>query len=195
MSDLNLQTLHEVVGGRLRLATLVPRHDERTPVGRIVTDSRQVAAGDVFWALSGTQQDGGSFAEDAYRRGASGVVVASRYVQPAPGCWSLQVEDSLVALGELASWNRQRFGGTVIGVTGSVGKTTTRQMIDAGSGGGPALFVVSDITKLRAYVNVPQNYVPSVKLGAKAQLSVPEYKGKNFTAIVEASAQSVDVAT
>jgi RND family efflux transporter MFP subunit len=73
--------------------------------------------------------------------------------------------------------------------------TDVGALINAGSGGGPALFVVSDITKLRAYVNVPQNYVPSVKLATKAQLSVPEYKGKNFTAIVEASAQSVDVAT
>jgi RND family efflux transporter MFP subunit len=73
--------------------------------------------------------------------------------------------------------------------------TDVGALINAGSGGGPALFVVSDITKLRAYVSVPQNYVPSDKLATKAQLTVPEYKGKNFTAIVEASAQSVDVAT
>jgi RND family efflux transporter MFP subunit len=73
--------------------------------------------------------------------------------------------------------------------------TDVGALINAGSGGGPALFVVSDITKLRAYVSVPQNYVPSVKLGTKAQLSVPEYKSKTFTAVVEASAQSVDVAT
>jgi RND family efflux transporter MFP subunit len=73
--------------------------------------------------------------------------------------------------------------------------TDVGSLINAGSGGGPALFVVSDITKLRAYVNVPQNYVPSIKIGTKAKLSVPEYKGKDFTALVEASAQSVDVAT
>jgi len=71
--------------------------------------------------------------------------------------------------------------------------TDVGALINAGSGGGPALFVVSDITKLRAYINVPQNYVPSIKMGIKAQISVPEYKGRTFAATVEASAQSVDV--
>jgi RND family efflux transporter MFP subunit len=73
--------------------------------------------------------------------------------------------------------------------------TDVGALINAGSGGGPALFVVSDISKLRAYVNVPQNYVPGIKIGTKAKLSVPEYPGKIFPAIVEASAQSVDVAS
>jgi RND family efflux transporter MFP subunit len=68
-------------------------------------------------------------------------------------------------------------------------------LINAGGSGGPALFVVSDISKLRVYVNVPQNYVPSIKIGTKAQLSVPEYPGRTFTATVTASAQSVDVAS
>lgn len=68
-------------------------------------------------------------------------------------------------------------------------------LINAGGSGGPALFVVSDTSKLRVYVNVPQNYVPGIKLGTKAQLSVPEYPGRTFAAIVNASAQSVDVAS
>jgi RND family efflux transporter MFP subunit len=71
--------------------------------------------------------------------------------------------------------------------------TDIGSLINAGSGGGPALFVVSDIAKLRAYVNVPQNYVPSIKMGTKARITVPEYPGRTFTATVEASAQSVDV--
>jgi RND family efflux transporter MFP subunit len=54
---------------------------------------------------------------------------------------------------------------------------------------------VSDTSRLRAYVNVPQNYVPSVKIGTKAQLVVPEYPGKTFLATVEASSQSVEVAS
>ena len=70
-----------------------------------------------------------------------------------------------------------------------------RRADQRGPGGGPALFVVSDTTRLRAYVNVPQNYVPSVKIGTKAQIAVPEYPGKTFTATVEASAQSVDIAS
>lgn len=68
-------------------------------------------------------------------------------------------------------------------------------LINAGASGGPALFVVSDTSKLRVYVNVPQNYVPSIKIGTRAQLSVPEYPGRTFAATVNASAQSVDVAS
>jgi RND family efflux transporter MFP subunit len=73
--------------------------------------------------------------------------------------------------------------------------TDVGALINAGASGGPALFVVSDIKRLRAYVNVPQNYVPSIKIGTKAQLSVPEYPGRFFPAIVDASAQAVDVAS
>jgi RND family efflux transporter MFP subunit len=72
--------------------------------------------------------------------------------------------------------------------------TDVGQLISAGSGG-PPLFVVSDTAKLRVYVNVPQNYVPSIKIGTKAQITVPEYPGKTFTATVEASAQAVDAAS
>ena len=46
--------------------------------------------------------------------------------------------------------------------------TDVGALINAGGGSGPAMFVVSDITKLRVYVNVPQNYVPAIKIGAKA---------------------------
>ena len=77
----------------------------------------------------------------------------------------------------------------------TVRTTDVGALISAGSGGGPALFVVSDTSRLRAYVNVPQYYVPSVKVGTKAQIAVPEYPGKTFTATVEASAQAVDIAS
>jgi len=68
-------------------------------------------------------------------------------------------------------------------------------LINAGGGSGPPLFVVSETSKLRVYVNVPQSYVPSIRIGTKAQIAVPEYPGENFAATVEASAQSVDVAS
>src|SRR6266404_2067147 len=71
--------------------------------------------------------------------------------------------------------------------------TDVGALINAGGGSGPAMFVVSDITKLRVYVNVPQNYVPAVKIGAKAVISMPEYPKRTFAATVEASSQSVDV--
>ncbi len=71
--------------------------------------------------------------------------------------------------------------------------TDVGALINAGQSSGPAMFIVSDIRKLRVYVNVPQSYVPSVPIGSKALISVPEYQTKTFAATVEASAQAVDV--
>ncbi len=71
--------------------------------------------------------------------------------------------------------------------------TDVGALINAGGGSGPAMFVISDISKLRVYVNVPQNYVPSIKIGAKADITMPEYPSRIFAATVEASSQSVDV--
>ncbi|SDS63168.1 efflux RND transporter periplasmic adaptor subunit [Bradyrhizobium canariense] len=71
--------------------------------------------------------------------------------------------------------------------------TDVGALINAGGGSGPAMFVISDIKKLRVYVNVPQTYVPAIKIGAKAVISMPEYPNRTFAATVEASSQSVDV--
>jgi membrane fusion protein (multidrug efflux system) len=71
--------------------------------------------------------------------------------------------------------------------------TDVGALINSGGGSGPPMFVISDIKRLRVYVNVPQSYVPSVRIGAKAVISVPEYKDRTFDATVEASAQAVDV--
>jgi RND family efflux transporter MFP subunit len=68
-------------------------------------------------------------------------------------------------------------------------------LINAGSGKGLELFVVSDIHKLRLYVHVPQNYVAQVTPGTKAQVTVPERPGQTFTATVETTSQSVDPAS
>jgi RND family efflux transporter MFP subunit len=73
--------------------------------------------------------------------------------------------------------------------------TDVGALINAGAGGGAPLFVVSDTSKLRVYVNVPQNYVPSIAIGTNAQITVPEHPGRKFPATVSASAQSVDVAS
>ena len=82
------------------------------------------------------------------------------------------------------------FDGLVTARTTDVGA-----LINAGNGGGPPMFVVSDTSKLRVYVNIPQNYVPQILIGTKAHISVPEYPGRKFSATVEASAQAVDVAS
>src|ERR1700739_1083553 len=71
--------------------------------------------------------------------------------------------------------------------------TDVGALINAGGNAGPAMFVISDIKKLRVYVNVPQSYVPEIKMGAKAVISVPEYQTRTFAGTVEASSQAVDV--
>jgi membrane fusion protein (multidrug efflux system) len=73
--------------------------------------------------------------------------------------------------------------------------TDVGALISAGSSAGLAMFVISDVRKLRVSINVPQNYAPGIKLGAQASITVPEYPGRTFPAMVEASARSVDVAS
>jgi RND family efflux transporter MFP subunit len=68
-------------------------------------------------------------------------------------------------------------------------------LINVGAAGGAQLFMVSETGKLRVYVNVPQNYVPSVPSGTKATIAVPEHPGKTYIGTVEASAQAVDPIT
>jgi RND family efflux transporter MFP subunit len=82
------------------------------------------------------------------------------------------------------------FDGTVTARNTDVGA-----LINVGGGVGQELFVISDTKKLRAYVSVPQNYVPSVPPGTKATLNVPEHADKTYAATVESSAQSVSAAS
>jgi RND family efflux transporter MFP subunit len=71
-------------------------------------------------------------------------------------------------------------------------ETDIGALINVGAAGGSELFVVSDTRKLRVYVNVPQNFVPSVPPGIRADISVPEHPGKTYSGTVEASAQAVN---
>ena len=68
-------------------------------------------------------------------------------------------------------------------------------LINVGSNGGPELFEISETSKLRVYVNVPQNFVPDVPPGTGATITVPEHPGTPFNATVEASAQAVNPST
>ena len=70
--------------------------------------------------------------------------------------------------------------------------TDVGALINVGSSAGQELFVVSDTHKLRMYVNVPQNYVPSVTAGTKATMIVPEHPDRKYTATVESSSQAVN---
>ncbi|KAG9565579.1 hypothetical protein KCV01_g20364, partial [Aureobasidium melanogenum] len=73
-------------------------------------------------------------------------------------------------------------------------ETDVGALINAG-GGGQELFVVSDTHKLRMYVNVPQNYAPSIKQGATVKLTVPEYPGQTFEGKVESTSSAINAAS
>jgi UDP-N-acetylmuramoyl-tripeptide--D-alanyl-D-alanine ligase len=98
--------------------------------GSITTDSRQVEAGALFFALHGPRHDGHDHVAQAFANGAAGAVVdheptgvSSRLL--------LHVADTLRALGDLAAWARRQSSARVVAITGSNGKTTTKEMIAA----------------------------------------------------------------
>lgn len=97
-------------------------------ISGISTDTRTLNEGDLFFALTGAGSDGHKFLADALGKGAAGVVVTRKVEARA---MAIRVEDTLAALGQLAAFYRSKFNPVVIGVTGSVGKTTTKEMIAA----------------------------------------------------------------
>jgi UDP-N-acetylmuramoyl-tripeptide--D-alanyl-D-alanine ligase len=101
-----------------------------TQVRRVCTDSRQVKASDLFFALRGGRFDGHDFLRAASEKGAGAVVVERRSV-PAnwSGCAMITVEDTRKALGQLAAQYREEFVLPVVAVGGSNGKTTTKELV------------------------------------------------------------------
>jgi len=96
----------------------------------VSTDSRGVRAGEIFFALTGRRCDGHDFVRDALARGAAAAVVSrSVSVDPADRERVIRVADTLRALGDSARAYRRAWRGVVVAVTGSNGKTTTREMI------------------------------------------------------------------
>lgn len=102
--------------------------DLSSKITGVSTDTRTIKDGDLFFALVGESSDGHKFLADALSKGASGVVV-SKKVEARQ--LAIRVADTLIALGDLAAYYRSQFSPDLIGVTGSVGKTTTREMIAA----------------------------------------------------------------
>ncbi len=98
-----------------------------TAVTRVHTDTRTLQAGDLFVALRGERFDGNDLIADALARGAA-AVLAHRGRVPA-GANGLEVDDTRIALGQLAQGWRQRHAIPLIAITGSNGKTTVTQMV------------------------------------------------------------------
>jgi UDP-N-acetylmuramoyl-tripeptide--D-alanyl-D-alanine ligase len=98
-------------------------------IRHICTDSRRIQPGDLFVALRGERFDGHEFVPQVIQQGAIAAVVSQNGWQPPLPL--LQVPDTLRALQQLAAWWRDRFTGPVIGITGSAGKTTTKEIVAA----------------------------------------------------------------
>lgn len=103
------------------------------PIAGITTDSRAVSEGQLFVALIGEKFDGHDFIQSSVEKGAAAVVVSKKPAMD-PGVPVFEVPDTLVALGQLASTWRRAWGGPIVMVAGSNGKTTTKDIMRAALG-------------------------------------------------------------
>ncbi len=123
MIPITVRQAAHLLGGRLAggLGTEV--------VTGISTDSRAAERGGLFFAIPGERFDGHDFVEAAFDSGSVCSVVSRRFRAPTHHGQFVYVDDVVRSLGKLAAWNRQQLGATVIAVTGSNGKTTTKNML------------------------------------------------------------------
>jgi len=125
MSLWSVRGIVEATGGRL------VRGSPDAHVSDVTIDSRRLAPGEAFVAIRGRRWDGHRFIEDAAHRGASCLVVSQVPASP-NGSAALPlvlVRDTAQALGDLARFHRRRLNPSVVAVTGSCGKTTTKELI------------------------------------------------------------------
>jgi len=120
--QLSLQQLSAI------LETAPERFDPDAIATDVTTDTRQLRGGELFVALTGQRFDGHAFLAQAAQRGAAAAVVARPASVELP---QFCVGDTLAAYQTLARWWRDRFAIPVIGITGSVGKTTTKELLVA----------------------------------------------------------------
>jgi UDP-N-acetylmuramoyl-tripeptide--D-alanyl-D-alanine ligase len=102
--------------------------DRNFPILGISHDTRTLNPGEVYIAIKGATHDGHDFVQKAVEKGAVGLIV-EREVPDAGNVPQMIVPDTMAALWALAAGVRSRWAGTVIGITGSVGKTTVKELI------------------------------------------------------------------
>jgi len=124
MMEISARDVESGTGG-----TLV--HGSRETVfSNVSIDTRSLQSGDVFFAIRGPNQDGHRFIPDALSKGAFGAVVEHAYEYPGEfPAVLIRVEDTHKALKDLAMSARRRWSGTLVAITGSMGKTTTRNFV------------------------------------------------------------------
>jgi len=110
-------------------ATKLPRGSHR--LGRVWSDSRSIQSADLFVALVGEKFDAHDFLTEAVKSGAAGVVVSRLEAAKGLGVPVFHVGDTLAALGALGRFRRRAWNGPVVGVVGTNGKTSTKELIRA----------------------------------------------------------------
>ena len=103
--------------------------DAEMMVSAVTTDSRKIEAGALFIPLVGERFDGHDYIEMALQSGAAGCFTSKLPFNTVEGKFYILVEDTLLALKALASWYRGEFELPVVQITGSAGKTTTKEMV------------------------------------------------------------------
>ncbi len=125
MKPLQLDTIARVVNG-----ILIPREASNVFIHGVSHDTRELSPGELYIALKGERYDGHDFVEHAVTQKAIGAIVSKDFNTSLDYPFPLiKVDDTLKALGDLALFYRSKFTPKVIGITGSVGKTTTRMLI------------------------------------------------------------------
>ncbi len=129
MINIEISNLLTVINGNLLCGSPELR------IAGVSTDSRSIKKGEIFFALKGENYDGHEFINQAVSNGAAGVVISSSKeavyssLREFKKCFLIEVEDTLKALGDLAKYYRKGLRAGFIAVTGSNGKTTTKDMI------------------------------------------------------------------
>ena len=124
-----------------------------SPLTRIATDTRAVGPGDCFVALEGESFDAHDFLIQAVSKGAAAVIVADARRAAGLGVPVYAVADTLVALGQLGRFRRRAWSKPVVGVVGTNGKTSTKELLRAALGG--ALEVHATVGNYNNLVGVP----------------------------------------
>jgi UDP-N-acetylmuramoyl-tripeptide--D-alanyl-D-alanine ligase len=127
MKEFSITDLVTIIRAKLPISD--SKHDFSSFIG-VSTDSRTMKAGDCFFAIPGENFDGHDYVCDAFAKGAVCAVVSKDIdEEQSAGKCLLKVEDTIKALGDLAREYRRQAGYKVVAITGSAGKTTTRQII------------------------------------------------------------------
>lgn len=136
MNTWSIRDLATACQGRLKLGAMPPVGGELEPVGRIIADLNALRSGDVYWELGGRQRP---FAEEAFARGALGIVVSGRHVEPWAGKFAIDVDCTRQALERAAHAARRDFCGQVIIVSGTPLQSETAQFLASVCGITPGL--------------------------------------------------------